>query len=211
MTDTCRRAFAWPKCTISKLKKIHTNDIISEQQHIIWITVLLCDWLSTIWLQALAEVWKHTASLRCHCIRCLITLFMFIQPAQPAIMLQVPGSLVMLRCHFLKFDTITIWLLQKTAITDKISIFLQTQQPSQLGHCATVPTVGAGGRGWRPGERTGRWWSDAIISVSRSAPVLSAGAAFIQALHFVGEGKRVGRSLLIRTPRGASGVRIFRF
>ena len=57
------------------------------------------------------------------------------------------SHVVMLRCHFLKFDTITIRLLQKIAIIDTISIFLQTQQPSQLGHCATVPTVGAGGGG----------------------------------------------------------------
>jgi len=53
----------------------------------------------------------------------------------------------MFRCHFLKFDTITIRLLEKIAIIDTISIFLKTQQPSQLGHCATVPTVGAGGGG----------------------------------------------------------------
>jgi len=36
-------------------------------------------------------------------------------------------DLVMFRCHFLKFDTITIRLLQKIAIIDTISIFLKTQ------------------------------------------------------------------------------------
>jgi len=53
------------------------------------------------------------------------------------------------------------------------------------------PWEQAKGGGWPGG---GRWRSDAIISVSRSAPVSSDGVAcgaFIQALHFVGEGKRV--------------------
>jgi len=58
----------------------------------------------------------------------------------------------MFRCHFLKFDTTTIRLLQKIAIIDTISIFLKTQQPSQLGHSATVPTVGTGGGGAATGR-----------------------------------------------------------
>jgi len=61
--------------------------------------------------------------------------------------------------------------------------------------------VGAGGGGAATGREdwSGRRWSDAIISASRSALVLSAGVAcgaFIQALHFVGEGERVGRCII---------------
>jgi len=102
---------------------------------------------------------------------------------------------VMFQCHFLKFDTITIRLLQKIAIIDTISIFLKMQQPSQLCRCATVPTVGEVEEGRRPGGRTGQRWSDAIISVNRSAPVSYDGVvcgAFIQALHFVRESEQEG-------------------
>jgi len=66
--------------------------------------------------------------------------------------MRVGSFIVMFRRHFLKFDTITIRLLQKIAIIDAISIFLKTQQTSQLGHCATVPTVGAGGGGAATGR-----------------------------------------------------------
>jgi len=52
----------------------------------------------------------------------------------------------------LKFDTITIRLLQKIAIIDTISIFLQMQQQSQLGHCAKYQPWEQVGRG---GDRAG--------------------------------------------------------
>jgi len=73
-----------------------------------------------------------------------------------------------------EFDTITIRLLQKITIIDTISVFPQTQQPSQLGHCATVPTVGADGEGAAAGREN---WTVVVRcdNVSVEAPVSSAG------------------------------------
>jgi len=91
----------------------------------------------------------------------------------------------MLRCHFLKlrYD-----YYKKSRLSIRFRVFFKRNNHLNWTIVQQYQLWEQAGEGRR---RTGRWWSSAIISVSRSAPVTSAGVAcgaFIQALHFVGEG-----------------------